>query len=161
MSQPSNIRIPAPAPIATVGEAERAIANLNTIMDRLVATVEEETARMRTGRLRAAVELDEAKVELARAYAAESDRVKAAKDLIGQNLPEALERLRQRHEAFRALLQTNLTVLATAHAVSEGIIRGVSGELARQQAPSTYGASGRANAPGSKVSQPLAISRTL
>jgi hypothetical protein len=59
------------------------------------------------------------------------------------------------------LLRTNLTVLATAHAVSEGIIRGVSGELARKQAPSTYGASGRAQMPSSKTSPPLAISRTL
>ena len=64
--------------------------------------------------------------------------------------------------AFRSLLQTNLTVLATAHAVSEGIIRGVSGELARKQAPSTYGANGRANQPSRrKASQPLAISRSL
>ena len=69
--------------------------------------------------------------------------------------------MRKRHDAFRALLQTNLTVLATAHAVSEGIIRGVSGELARKQAPSTYGASGRTNTPGPKASQPLAVSRTL
>ena len=130
-------------------------------MDRLVETVEEETARVRAGRLRDAVELDEAKVELARAYAAETERVKAAKDIIAQSLPEALDRLRKRHDAFQALLQTNLTVLATAHAVSEGIIRGVSGELARKQAPSTYGASGRANAPSSKASQPLAVSRTL
>ena len=86
---------------------------------------------------------------------------KAAKDIIATSLPEALERLRARHDAFQALLQTNLTVLATAHAVSEGIIRGVSGELARKQAPSTYGATGRASPPSSKVSQPLAISRTL
>ena len=63
--------------------------------------------------------------------------------------------------AFQAALQTNLTVIATAHAVSEGIIRGVSGELARQQTPSTYGAGGRATAPAAKTSQPLAISRTL
>ena len=68
-----------PAPIASVGEAEHAIANLNKIMDRLVETVEEETVRVRAGRLRDAVELDEAKVELARAYAAETERVKAAK----------------------------------------------------------------------------------
>ncbi len=54
-------------PIASAGEAERAIANLNTIMDRLVETVEEETAHVRAGRLRDAAELDEAKVELARA----------------------------------------------------------------------------------------------
>jgi hypothetical protein len=149
------------APIASVNEAERAVASLEKIMDRLVATVEEETARVRAGKLRDAVELDEVKVELARAYAAETDRVKAAKDIIASSLPEALERLRQRHDAFRALLQTNLTVLATAHAVSEGIIRGVSGELTRKQAPSTYGASGRANAPSNKASQPLAVSRTL
>ena len=43
--------------------------------------------------------------------------------------------MRERHTAFQALLQTNMTVLATAHAVSEGIIRGVSGELARKRAP--------------------------
>jgi hypothetical protein len=149
------------APIGSAGEAERAIANLNKIMDRLVETVEEETARARVGRLHAAAELDEAKVELARLYAAESERVKDARDLIAHSLPEALDALQKRHEAFRALLQTNLTVLATAHAVSEGIIRGVSGELARKQAPSTYGATGQANAPAAKASQPLAVSRTL
>jgi hypothetical protein len=57
--------------------------------------------------------------------------------------------------------QLDVTVLATAHAVSEGIIRGVSGELARKQAPSTYGADGRAQAPSTKSSQPLAPSRSL
>lgn len=150
-----------PAPIVSAGEAERAIASLNTIMDRLVQTVEEETARVRTGQLRQAVELDATKAELARLYATEGERVKAAKDIIAQSLPAALDALRKRHAAFQALLQTNLTVLATAHAVSEGIIRGVSGELARKQAPSTYGASGRANAPSAKASQPLAVSRTL
>jgi hypothetical protein len=152
---------PKPAPIGNVDEAARAVANLNTIMDRLVETVEQETARVRVGRLRDALERDETKVELARAYAAETERVAAAKGLIAQSLPDVLDRLRKRHDAFRALLQTNLTVLATAHAVSEGIIRGVSGELARKQAPSTYGASGRANTPGSKTSQPLAVSKSL
>jgi hypothetical protein len=111
--------------------------------------------------LHVAPELDEAKVELARRYAAETDRVKAARDLIAQSLPQALAALQMRHDAFRDLLQTNLTVLATAHAVSEGIIRGVSSELARKQTPSTYGATGRANTPASKTSQPLAFSRTL
>jgi hypothetical protein len=147
--------------IASVGEAEQVIANLNTIMDRLVETVEEETTHVRAGRLRDAAKLEEAKAELARRYAADSERVRSAKDIIAKSLPAALDMLRKRHEAFKALLQTNLTVLATAHAVSEGIIRGVSDELARKRAPSTYGASGRANAPSAKASQPLALSRTL
>ncbi len=152
---------PKSAPIATAGEAERAIASLNRIMDSLTEAVEEETERLRAGRLRDAVELEAAKVELAHAYAAESERVKAAKAMISASLPDALEALRQRHDAFQRLLQKNLTVIATVHAVSEGIIRGISGELARKRAPSTYGANGRANPPGSKTSQPLAISRTL
>jgi lysophospholipase L1-like esterase len=150
-----------PAPIANADEAVRAIANLNTIMDRLVDTVQAETARVRVGRLRDALERDETKVELARAYAVETERVRAAKNIIAQNLPDMLERLRKRHDAFRALLQTNLQVLATAHAVSEGIIRGVSDEMARKQAPSTYGSTGRANIPSSKTSQPLAVSKAL
>ena len=56
-------------------------------MDRLAETVERETARVRVGRLRDALEKDETKVELARAYAAETERVGAAKDLIAKNLP--------------------------------------------------------------------------
>jgi hypothetical protein len=142
-------------------EAERAVASLEKIMDQLEQTLTEETARVRAGRLRDAMKLDMAKIEGARLYVLESERVKAAKDAIARSAPGLLDRLRKRHDSFQSLIRTNLTVLATAHAVSEGIIRGVSGELARKQAPSTYGASGRAQAPSSKVSPPMAISRSL
>ena len=64
-------------------------------------------------------------------------------------------------EAFRAVLQKNLIVLATAHAVSEGIVRRLSGELAKKASPQVYGASGRAVAPNPKHGRPLAVSRTL
>lgn len=151
----------AEAPIASAAEAERAIADLNGIMDRLEATLAEETAQLRAGSVRAAHALDATKSALAALYAAQCERVKAASDLIARSLPEAAEALRNRHVGFQSLLQTNLTVLATAHAVSEGIIRGVSAELTRKQSPSTYGASGRANAPSAKASQPLALSRKL
>jgi hypothetical protein len=147
--------------IANVAEAEAAIANLNIVLDRLMETVEEETARVRAGDLREAAGMAEVKAELSRGYAVESQRVMAARVLIARVLPDAFDALRKRNAAFQVLLQTNLTVLATAHAVSEGIIRGVAGELARKRTPSTYGASGRANAPDAKTSQPLAISRTL
>lgn len=150
-----------PRPISTAEEAERAIRHLGTIMDRLVETVEEETAHLRRGRLRDALALETRKKDLTIDYAAESLRLKAAPAAVATALPQALAALRERHAAFQAVLQVNLTVLATAHAVSEGIIRGVSGELARKSAPSTYGAGGRANGPGARAGQPLAISRTL
>jgi len=52
-------------------------------------------------------------------------------------------------------------VSAGATSRTEGITCGASGELAHEQAPSTYGASGRAQAPSTKVSPPLAFSRSL
>jgi len=152
---------PKPTPIRTAEEGAHALARLNTIMDRLETLVTEETARVRAGQLRSAVDLDEEKVELARTYAAESERLKASATVVSASLPAALDRLQARHQSFRNLLQTNLTVLATAHAVSEGIIRGVSGELARKQAPSTYGANGRSTQPPPSASQPLSVSRSL
>ncbi len=51
--------------------------------------------------------------------------------------------LHRHHDAFRAMLQVNLTVLATAHAVSEGIVRGVNAEIQRATCPNTYTAAGR------------------
>ncbi len=150
-----------PALIASPGEAELAIAKLNTIMDQLETTVAEETARVRAGKLSKARELEGSKSELARLYATHSERLKAASAFIARSLPQALDALRARHGTFQSLLQTNLTVLATAHAVSEGIIRGVSNELARKSAPTVYGASGRTTAPSPRNVQPLTLSRSL
>lgn len=156
-----NVPSPKPVPIASASEAEVAIVNLNKIMDQLETTVAEETARVRAGKLSKARELDGAKSELARLYLAQSESMKAASTLVARSLPQALDALRARHAAFQSLLQTNLTVLATAHAVSEGIIRGVSNELARKSAPAVYGASGRTTAPKPHNAQPLTLSRSL
>ena len=69
--------------------------------------------------------------------------------------------LRRHHDTFRAMLQINLTVLATAHAVSEGIVRGVNTEIQRKNIPSTYTASGQRAAPGPRNMTPLSVSRSL
>ena len=46
-------------PITDTSGAEKAIASLESVMDRLEQTVAEETARVRAGRLRDAAELDD------------------------------------------------------------------------------------------------------
>ena len=148
-------------PISSLGEAQHAIAHLEQIMDSLLAAVEEETTLVRGGRVNEAAKLEAAKSELAGFYLAETERLKASKGFIQQNLPDALAALRQRHESFHALLQINLTVLATAHAVSESIVRSVSDEINRTQVPQTYGATGRPTAAKPRNRQPIAISRTL
>jgi hypothetical protein len=150
-----------PGPIASVGEAQHAIANLERVMESLLATVEEETALVRGGKIKEAAQLGATKSELAGYYLAGTERLKASKSLMQQSLPDALAALRRRHESFHALLQINLTVLATAHAVSEGIVRSVSDEINRAQVPQTYGATGRATIAKPKNRQPIAISRSL
>jgi hypothetical protein len=148
-------------PIDSAADAQAVIAHLEGIMDSLLAAVEEETALVRAGRLHDATALEASKSGLARAYMLESERIKNSKTFLTQALPAALDALRERHDLFYALLQINMTVLATAHAVSEGIVRGVSSELTRKTSPSTYGAGGRTNAPGPRAMQPIAISRSL
>lgn len=59
------------------------------------------------------------------------------------------------------MLQVNLTVLATAHAVSERIVRGVSAEVQRRATPQTYTASGHRSAPSRQHMSPIAVSRSL
>ena len=151
-----------PAPVATAAEAERLLANFSEVMDALIAVIQQESELVRAGRLAQASECTGPKGDLTRLYIADTLRLRASHSQLSRLIPAAkLAALRQRHDAFSVLLQLNLTVLATAHAVSEGIVRGVSGEMARKSAPQTYGASGRANLPGRHSAPPLAVSRVL
>ena len=75
-------------------------------------------------------------------------------------VPGLIEELHTQHEQFRARLQINLTVLTTARAVVESIVRGVSSQLARRSSPVTYGAGGRPANPR-RPTVPIALSRNL
>jgi len=161
MSGNVNNAKPAPQPIQSRAEAENLVRHLLAAMDALVATVEQETTLVRAGKLTEAVALEASKSELARLYAADTAQVKANLPVLSKQIPDLLAALRQHHDTFNALLQINLTVLATAHAVSEGLIRGAHSEVARKNAPQTYGDSGRRSAPPKSAATPVSVSRTL
>jgi hypothetical protein len=151
-----------PAPVTTAAEADALTAHFIEVMDALVGVVQQETELVRAGHLARATVFEKPKADFTRLYIADTLRLRASRGHLSRILPAAqLEALRARHDAFRALLQINLTVLATAHAVSEGIVRGVSEEMARRSAPQTYGASGRTNVPSRKAAAPLTVSRML
>lgn len=148
-------------PIGSQTEAQQVIRHLSDVMDALVRLVDEETKLVRAGRLTDVVRLAGEKTKLAQLYFAETARLQASQDFLSQAMPGVLQVLRERHDTFRAMLQVNLTVLATAHAVAEGIIRGVSEEMNRKSAPQVYGASGRHAPPPARTAPPLTLSRTL
>lgn len=130
-------------------------------MNALLAVIEQETALVRIGKVREAMALEPSKAELSRDYIAAVAQLKASQPYLARTTPDLLAALQRQHDTFRGLLQVNLTVLATAHAVSEGIVRGVNSEIQRRNVPQTYTANGTRAAPSPRHLTPLAVSRSL
>ena len=148
-----------PAPVNSAAEADALVVQLLGLIAELADVLQQETEHVRAGRVSAASAFAKPKSDLSRRYVAGTLRLKASKlQLVAADRRAALQ---ERHEALRTLLKTNMTVLATAHAVSEGIVRGVSNEITRRSLPHTYGASGRTNAPSRAAAAPIAVSRSL
>ena len=157
-------RQPAPAPIpvaSTPAEARKLAEGLMDAMNALLGVIERETELVRAGKVREAMMLETQKSDLSRHYVGAVTHLKASQKYLMQTAPELLTTLHRHHDTFRAMLQVNLTVLATAHAVSEGIVRGVNTEIQRRNIPNTYTSAGQRVAPGPRNITPLTISRSL
>ena len=100
-------------PVANASDAEALINHLVDVMDGLLGVIEQETTLVRAGKLAAAAKLEPKKQELSQLYMTGSMRLKASQDFLAKTMPDVLGALRRRHELFKALLQINLTVLAT------------------------------------------------
>jgi hypothetical protein len=157
-------RQPAPAPIpvaSTAAEARKLAENLMEAMSALLGVIERETELVRAGKIREAITLEAKKSDLSHRYLSAVTQFKASQKYLSEAVPELLTTLHRHHDTFRAMLQINLTVLATAHAVSEGIIRGVNTEMQRRNIPNTYTAAGQRATPGPRHITPLTVSRSL
>jgi hypothetical protein len=158
--QPQPSAAPVPT-ISTPAEARKLAENLMDAMSTLLGIIERETELVRAGKLREAMALEPQKTALSRRYAGVVGQMMGNQKYLAQAVPELLTTLHRHHDTFRAMLQINLTVLATAHAVSESIVRGVNTEMQRQNIPNTYTAAGRRAAPGPRHITPIAVSRSL
>ena len=142
-------------------EAHRLAKELMDAMNALLSLVERETELVRAGKLREAMAFGPQKQDLSRRYVSAVGEVKANQKFLAQAAPDLMPTLHRHHETFRAMLQVNLTVLATAHAVSENIVRGVNAEMQRRSMPNTYTATGQRTAPGPRNITPISVSRSL
>lgn len=153
MSTPPNLGAP---------DDERAVAaSLRSAIDTLQQIIETETGFLRAGDLKSSTQLAPQKTDASRGYVAAVTRAQKAQSLLTRLLPDALQSLHQRHDELRAALQVNLTVLATAHAVSEAVVRGVNAEVQKRTMPQTYTAYGQRAAPGPRNVVPISVSRTM
>ncbi len=161
MNQQQQAR-PAPRPpVTTPQEARKLAEEMMDVMSKLLAVVDEETGLVRAGKVREATMLEKQKSALTGRYVTAVEALRVAQAQLKQVAPDLLASLKRHHETFRAMLQINLTVLATAHAVSEGIVRGVNAEVQRRNMPNAYTAAGQRAAPSPQQVRPLAVSRSL
>ncbi|MBW7972983.1 hypothetical protein [Bradyrhizobium sp. BR 10289] len=157
--QPVQAQRPNSAPGSA--EARKVAEQLMDAMNALLALIERETELVRAGKVREAMTLESKKQELSKNYVVAVSELKANQPQLAKSAPELLSTLHRHHDAFRAMLQVNLTVLATAHAVSESVVRGVNAEIQKRNVPNTYTAAGRRATPGPRHITPLAVSRSL
>ena len=153
-----------PAPLlkaTTAGDARKLAETLMDVMSALLGVIERETELVRAGKVAEAMALESNKTDLSRRYVSAVEHLKASQPYLSQAAPELLTTLHRHHDVFRAMLQVNLTVLATAHAVSEGIIRGVNGEMQKKSTPQTYTSAAQRTASNPRRATPLSVSRTL
>ncbi len=159
MQQPATR--PAPPPFASPAEALAFVDGLRQTMAELRSVLTEETALVRAARIKAARPFELRKTELSHRYLADLTRLKLHGAALRAHAGPALAGIEAEHEALQEALQVNLAVLATAHAVAEGIIRHVSQTVQARRAPSGYGANGRAHAPAPRAAAPVAVVRSL
>jgi hypothetical protein len=156
-------RLEQQAPAARIlgrDDAERLVAGVLATMADLEKVLANETAHVRVGRIRDGLAEEARKSELASAYMRGLEAVKANAIALARFAPEALARLKAAHGAFGRVVETNQTVLATARAVSENLVKGVADEMNRLSRPQGYGPAG-SHAPGPQRSEPLILSKSL
>ncbi|WP_439576088.1 hypothetical protein [Phreatobacter sp.] len=150
-----------PLAVSTPAEAAELIDRLAGTMADLTRLLAEESALVRAVKLTEARPLERRKAELSQLYLADLARLKANGAYIRRAAGARIDGLMRSNEALQKALEYNLAILATAHAVSEGVIRSVSTAIQSKRAPATYGANGRTNAPPARAAAPVAISRQL
>src|SRR5215470_13399339 len=84
-------------PIATPADARK-------LAEELLAVVEQETALVRAGKVREAMQLEPQKTALSGRYVTAIETLRVAQEHLSQVAPDLLASLKRHHETFRATL---------------------------------------------------------
>ena len=145
----------AKAPIGTPEDVQRLLAAIEQIMDALDTVLIEETALLRNGEIKEALDLVEAKNQLSIQYMLLQKSIAANASLVKKLAPQDSAQLARRHEMFQSTLQTNLAVIATAKEVSSELVGDINAVIQKGAKAQTYGNAGQAPV---QVSQKQGIS---
>lgn len=145
--------------LAAANGAERAEALLK-LTERLTTLIREETRLFRERRPHEAIGLQEEKSELANIYRAEVARARQEPGRFAGASEQAKALLRQATEAFHVALDENGHMVSAMKRITEGVVKAIADEAARQRsAGGSYGP-GAAPQAGQPNGFSLAVNRT-
>lgn len=149
--------------VGTALEADALIEAVLETLGSLSHVVGEETGLVKAGRLKEAMAREPRKTELAGVYMKGVEQIKLNAVALARFAPEKVRRLKAAHQAFQDLIETNQTVLATARAISESIVRDLAADANRPARAAGYGPAATVGAGvfARPNSGPLVISKSL
>jgi len=143
-------------------DARTLAGELALAMSGLEAVLSEETDLLKASDLKRAAALMERKSEAGRRYVAALEAVKLNAIALARWVPAEVAALKRAQHDLSAAIDLNMTVLATAKAVSENIVRSLAREIAAPKRLSTYGMAGTmASQAIDPRGTPLVVSRRL
>lgn len=125
-------------------EAQGLIPAVMAAMESLERLLAEETVLLKAGRVAEGLAHEARKAELAGAYMQGLEAIKANALFLSRVAPEQIAALKAAHGRFSAAVDLNQTVIATARAVSEGLLRTLAVEAGNGAKASGYGPPGKA-----------------
>lgn len=147
---------PARASVGDRRQAEQLVGDLVAIMAELGCVLDGEREHLAAGRIRAGLALEPRKAELAAGYLRGLEAVKANAVAIKRLAPAAIGALREAQQDLQASAVRSQTVIETARAVAEGLVRTLAAEMEQKSRPSGYGTT--SVRPPRPVAGPLAVS---
>ena len=115
--------------VETKAEADDLITHLTETMQAMQSVIEAETRLVKAAKMREAMRLADEKTRVVHQYRTLVRALKVNGDALRRMAPERMERVRERHNAFRLAVTSNLKILHAAREVSENLVRSVSTDL--------------------------------
>lgn len=155
----------APTHRSPLGNREEAVALVDKLavsMNELGAVLDLETEEVRNGRLKEAMALAPHKNDASRRYLHLLQAANVNAQTLKGLASEHLTALKDEQAAFNERLQLNLTVLATAQALSGSLVQEIAAAVARSDTPAAYSKSGTSvETKTVNATRPIALNKSL
>jgi hypothetical protein len=147
--------------VISAEDAEAIAVEALDALEALSPVIAEETALLKSGRIKEALDLTGRKGEAAARYQRALQEIKANAVALGRFAPPSLSLLRRQHESFAEVMELNMVVLGTTKTVSESLMRELAAQVGHGQQPQGYGAYGQQTGAYRPQATPLSVSKAL